>query len=82
MLLIKYYFWVTLYHLSTFYLMMPTVFLRGIILLPYWVLKSLSSPIPDEVQVTNGLAWLKTCWDTDAIPHPPKFIKQRLLKLV
>jgi hypothetical protein len=82
MILIRFYFWLLVFHLATFYKQSPLPFFRGLVWLPFFFVKSMASPTEDAIQVIVGVDNLKRCWESNLIATPPKFVARRLEALL
>jgi hypothetical protein len=82
MIILRYFWWLQIYHFATFYRQTPWAFLIGVILMPYFVLSKFLQPseIHDEM-VVNGIRVLKSYWQISGAITPPKFVERRFLAL-
>lgn len=78
MIVIRYFFWLMLYHLLTFYKQRPVAFLIGCVMMPYYALDRFFHP-PDlhKEIVSNGVDGLKSYWQVDGAIAPPNFVRER-----
>lgn len=81
-LVIKYFFWSLVYHLSTFFKQNPLSFFVGLFMLAYHFFRVLSYPFVMQVDaVKNGLESLKKYWQLkDCIPVP-RFVEKKFTAL-
>lgn len=80
--ILKYFWWLQVYHFITCFQQKPWSFIIGAVLAPYFLISRLMYPLEvhDEV-VTNGITALKSYWQIPGAVLPPKFIEKRFLAL-
>jgi hypothetical protein len=81
MLILRYYFWAVVYHMTTFYRQHPLVFVRGLVMLPWHFARSTFSSIPDQTQVISGVNFLEEGILNEWIPKPLESVWTRFENL-
>lgn len=82
MIIIRYFAWVLVYQLSTFYKQKPWAFFLGLVVWPYHVISRLAYPKElHKEAVANGIDALKSYWQIEGAVLPPAFVKKRFVAL-
>jgi hypothetical protein len=82
-MLVRYFAWLLVYHLLTFYKQKPWAFFLGLALWPYHII-SRHMLYPREFHkevVRNGISALKSYWEIEGAVTPPSFVKKQFAAL-
>jgi hypothetical protein len=81
-MILRYFTWLWLYHVTTFYKQNPISFLVGLVTSPYFaVTRSLWPREMHAEMALLGISVLKEHWEMEVTILPPKFVKNGFLKL-
>lgn len=77
-IIVRYFFWVLMSHLLTFYKQRPINFIVGLVLWPYHVVDRFFYP-PElhKEMVANGLEAIRSYWQIEGAVIPPTFVRNR-----
>lgn len=82
MLILRYFFWVQLYHWACILKINPLSFIAGVLIWPYHVIsRLLYHPSLHKEVVANGIEALKAYWQIPGATLPPPCIRRKLDKL-
>lgn len=79
MIIIRYFFWLLVYQLVTFYKMNPWEFFKGMVYWPFLLVsRFLAPPQHHKYLVAGGIEGLKHYWSLEGSIPAPSFIVRRL----
>ncbi len=82
MLILRFFFWVQVYHWTTFYKQNPIAFILGVLLFPYHLITRLSwHPSFHAEMVANAIQDSKEYWKYPGAIQPPQWVKRKFLSL-
>ena len=81
MLVVRYFMWIMLFHLVTFYKTRPDHFIFGVVSwFYYFALALIAEPESRTTVVHLGAQGLLEGLDAGSVPSPPRFIRRRLMR--
>ncbi len=81
-MIIRYFFWLLMFHLLTFYKQKPVAFFIGIVLWPWHALNAFfHAPDLHKEMVENGVEGLKSYWQIPGAITPPRFVQRKFEEL-
>ena len=82
MVMLRYCWWLLVYHFTTCFRQNPWAFMVGTLLSPYYLISRLSHPVNTyNTTVLRGIAILRDYWQKQEAILPPEFVKKRFLAL-